>query len=208
MSDAITIAGIDPSLTNTALITGTSPDDFSVTMHKSASVGMKPSPSKRIPRYERVVESIMSVLDDEAPDVVVIEGYSFHSGAPKKRGQPQKSNPYVQMMLYGMGEVLRWHLLEFTKVIVEVAPGTLKKFVFEKGNASKELMVKEVYRRWGFDTTSNDQADAYGLFRLGLVMAEVCEPENQAQREAVKTVMDGHDLTNDLIQAQAGEAPF
>ena len=35
-----------------------------------------------------------------------------------------------------------------------------------KGNAAKELMLKEVFRRWGYDTSSNDQADAYALARI------------------------------------------
>ncbi|MCP4761749.1 MAG: hypothetical protein GY870_08205 [archaeon] len=39
----------------------------------------------------------------------------------------------------------------------------LKMFVSSKGNAKKELMLKEVYKKWGYDTNNNNAADAYGL---------------------------------------------
>lgn len=45
-------------------------------------------------------------------------------------------------------------------------PGQIKKFTTGKGNAKKELMMKEVYKRWGFETDSHDVADAYAIARL------------------------------------------
>lgn len=46
-----------------------------------------------------------------------------------------------------------------------VTPGEVKKFVTGKGNAKKELIIKEVYKRYGFDTDINDIADAYAIAR-------------------------------------------
>ena len=45
-------------------------------------------------------------------------------------------------------------------------PGQIKKFTTGKGNAKKELMMKEAYKRWGFETESHDVADAYAIARL------------------------------------------
>ena len=52
-----------------------------------------------------------------------------------------------------------WDMYEFN-------PQELKKFVAGKAGVSKDVILKEVFKRWGFDTNVNDVADAYGLGRL------------------------------------------
>jgi len=49
-----------------------------------------------------------------------------------------------------------------------VAPGTLKKFVTGKGNAKKDLMLLNVYKKWGVEFENDNLADAYGLARMAL----------------------------------------
>ena len=44
-----------------------------------------------------------------------------------------------------------------------MVPGTIKKFVTGKGNAKKELILKEVFRKFGFDTSDNNIADAFAI---------------------------------------------
>lgn len=51
--------------------------------------------------------------------------------------------------------------------VIVVPPTTLKKFVTGKGNAEKSLMIREVYKRWGFDAADDNQADAVGLLQVG-----------------------------------------
>ena len=196
MTNSITIAAIDPSLTSTGVVVGTSPDDFSVTRHQSKPRGKRPA--ERLKRYEELLSGIASILDDSQPKLIVIEGYSYGS----------QQSGFTQAMITEFGGLLRWHLCEFTSRIAEVPPSTLKKFVTGKGNCGKELMLKEVFRRWQYDTNNNDEADAYGLFRMGLVMSGQAEPETVPQAEAVAKVMESHSLTSDLIQTQAAEAPF
>lgn len=45
-------------------------------------------------------------------------------------------------------------------------PPALKKFVTGKGNCKKNLMLKEVYKKWGVDFTDDNICDAYSLSRL------------------------------------------
>jgi hypothetical protein len=45
-------------------------------------------------------------------------------------------------------------------------PSAIKKFITGRGNCKKELVLKEVYRKFGFDTTINDIADAFALAKL------------------------------------------
>jgi crossover junction endodeoxyribonuclease RuvC len=46
----------------------------------------------------------------------------------------------------------------------------LKMFVGGKGNCKKELVLKEVFKRWGFDTNDNNLSDAYVLMQIGLAL--------------------------------------
>ena len=56
--------------------------------------------------------------------------------------------------------------LDRNKIVKTFRPSEIKKFATGKGNAKKELMVKEVYRKWGFDTDNHNTADAYAIARL------------------------------------------
>lgn len=49
-----------------------------------------------------------------------------------------------------------------------IAPNTLKKYVCGagQGNAKKELMLLNVYKKWGIEFKDNNLADAYGLARM------------------------------------------
>ena len=49
-----------------------------------------------------------------------------------------------------------------------ISPTTLKKFVTGKGQAKKELMLLQVYKRFGEEFDDNNLADAYGLARMAL----------------------------------------
>jgi crossover junction endodeoxyribonuclease RuvC len=50
---------------------------------------------------------------------------------------------------------------------VEASPTMIKKFVcgVGKGNAKKENVIKDVYKRWGYEHKSNNVVDAYAIAR-------------------------------------------
>ena len=52
------------------------------------------------------------------------------------------------------------------KYILKVPPMTLKKFAAGKGNAKKQEMLLQIYKRWGLEFTDDNAADAYALGRL------------------------------------------
>ncbi|MNB81413.1 Crossover junction endodeoxyribonuclease RuvC [compost metagenome] len=59
------------------------------------------------------------------------------------------------------------YLLELNKyTYYNVSPSQLKKFVTGNHNAKKSEMLKGVYRKWDFDTDSDNVADAYGLAKI------------------------------------------
>jgi Holliday junction resolvasome RuvABC endonuclease subunit len=92
------------------------------------------------------------------PCLVAIEGYAMGS----------KTRPQMAGELGGHLRLLLW---QAGIPYIIVPPTTLKKYVLGSGNAAKELMLKEVFKRWGYDTDSNDRADAYGLARVAAEFA-------------------------------------
>lgn len=72
-------------------------------------------------------------------------------------------NLLIQMAICQMIELVEGR-------IIIVGPGTWKKVVLGKGNFKKGLILKEVYKKWKLDFTSDDEADAYCLARYGFLV--------------------------------------
>lgn len=88
---------------------------------------------------------------------IIIEGYGF--------ARVQNLVPLIEV-----GTVVRYQLFLKGYKYVEVPPTSLKKFVTGKGNVKKEMMLKEVYKRWKIDCDTNDEADAVGLAYFGMAL--------------------------------------
>jgi len=51
--------------------------------------------------------------------------------------------------------------------ILSVPATTLKKFTTGKGNIKKDMMLLEVYKKWGISCVTSDEADAIALANFG-----------------------------------------
>jgi hypothetical protein len=49
---------------------------------------------------------------------------------------------------------------------LKVPPMTLKKYAAGKGNAKKQEMLLQIYKRWGIEFNDDNAADSYALARL------------------------------------------
>lgn len=49
-----------------------------------------------------------------------------------------------------------------------ITPSQLKKFVTGKGNCKKDLILLNVYKKWGVEFSDDNLADAYSLARMAL----------------------------------------
>lgn len=49
---------------------------------------------------------------------------------------------------------------------LKVPPMTLKKYAAGKGNAKKQEMLMQIYKRWGIEFSDDNAADSYALARL------------------------------------------
>jgi len=55
---------------------------------------------------------------------------------------------------------------DLRKYPLKVPPMTLKKFAAGKGNAKKQEMLLQIYKRWGIEFNDDNAADSYALARL------------------------------------------
>ncbi|HUV67023.1 MAG TPA: hypothetical protein VMW24_24260, partial [Sedimentisphaerales bacterium] len=67
-----------------------------------------------------------------------------------------------------------------------------KKFVAGKGNADKDLMLKEVLKRFALDLDNHNVADAVGLLYIGLALIGNWQPTTDQQRAVVTAVRNSN----------------
>jgi Holliday junction resolvasome RuvABC endonuclease subunit len=198
------VCGIDPSLSCTAVCIG------DATMHEMHAFKSAPQGRRvveRTRRFEDHVAKIMQPLEVAAArgglDVICIEGYAH------------MANTGHQHALAEFGGILRFHLVELTDAVYEVAPMTLKKFAAGKAGPGKAGVISALTRDYGVGFPTDDCFDAFGLFRLALVLGGGAEPRTRAQREVIDTVLGLHRGRGDDDKAQrriekalAGDMPF
>lgn len=108
---------------------------------------------------ERMVKLVQGVIEFVEPeDKVAIEGFGFASESG--------------FLLGGIGWAIRMDLYRRGIEYIEVAPASLKKFTGSGGNAAKEVLAVEVYKRWGFESKSNNVTDAFVLAQIIRAMHE------------------------------------
>ena len=59
------------------------------------------------------------------------------------------------------------------------------------GNAKKDEVRLEVYKRWGFEAPTNDEVDAYVLARIGLAYLGYDDKLIKPQLEVIKDLKEG-----------------
>lgn len=106
-------------------------------------------------RLREIVEGVMGVV--EKPRLAVIEGLAFLAAG--------HTTAYAQLV--GLNYLLRDRLERSGCPFVIVAPSSLKKFVTGKGNAQKNVILMEIYKRWHVSFSNDNLGDAYGLAKIG-----------------------------------------
>lgn len=112
-------------------------------------------------------------LDSCKPELVVFEGYGF--------GQLSSVQVLVEI-----GTLMRAVTYCSGIPYVDVPPMSLKKFTTGKGTAKKDEMMLWVYKRWGFEAKTNNEADAFALAMVGRAMLGQLENMTVVQQEVLK----------------------
>lgn len=158
--------GIDPS-TKTGI----------VSIHSSGKLIHRREITSRIKddpyRFMDIAEEV--VADLQEGDVICIEGFSYGSKGAGVSTQ------------YGIGWLIRAELIKNGYSYHEVSPSSLKKFATGKGNTKKDAMVLPIYKRWGFESDSDNIRDAYVLAQMARALHEEVELANY-QKEVLEKV--------------------
>ena len=163
----VKIVGIDASLTSTGIVVLNEGNVYTDTIQRK-STGV-----------ERLIEIRELVrLAVSGADLVAIEGYAF-----------ARSNQAYQ--LGELGGVLRVMFREEGIKYIDVAPSAVKKFATGKGNANKEAVAVGVYKRWGKEFKTNDEADAFVLAKIGQAYMAGQEGLTAFQREVIDALVGG-----------------
>jgi len=143
--------GVDPSTkTGIAIVDSVK----GVLLRKEIKV---PKGQKGLRRAVTISDVIVAVIREYKPDVIAIEGYGY-------------GNAHTLATLVEVGTIIRLCLQVEADGYYEVPPTSLKKYVTGKGNCKKDLMLLEIYKRFGCETTNDNEADAIGLAYLALSM--------------------------------------
>ncbi len=160
-----TIIGLDPSLTSTGYCVRRN--------EQTEAIGtILPKKLRGMERLLYIEKQLDEMCLQYLCDLVVIEGYSFGS-----QGR-------AIFQIGELGGIIRRYLYLMKIPWVEVAPGSLKKFVTGKGNSKKEHMMMHVLKRWGVECNNNNEADAFGLAMIGECF-KGRDTETQAQAEVI-----------------------
>lgn len=158
------IIGIDPSLTSTGIVVlRNGKVELAETTKNKPELGT----IKRVTDIRFQIGSIIDNLETkekwdnkwQAPDLITIEGFSYGS-----KGRSVFDIAYLGWRIREELERLR---TEDNIPWLEVPPSQLKKFATGQGNANKEIILQQVYKRWGVEFSDNNQADAYVLAQIG-----------------------------------------
>lgn len=147
-------------------------DDGKVVLDEEVEFKDTPDPE----RMYKLWQYIEGVLNTET-DSIIIEGFSFGS-----KGQGSDFQ-------YGIGWLVRTML--FTKGVsyLDVAPTQVKKFATGKGNSAKPQMILPIYKKWGYENTSDNVIDAYILARIGYSIDHQEELKNLAEKGVVSDLL-------------------
>lgn len=108
-----------------------------------------------IERSDYIAKCIVEQIKDIPLSMIAMEDY--FSG----------KNPGSVIKLAILGTMVRLRLMESGYQYIAFAPTQIKKFESGSGLAPKDTMLKSVFKKHGFDTTSNNIADACAIAYVG-----------------------------------------
>lgn len=171
------VVGVDPSLSNTGVTIISNAEEL--------CYSIKTKPPKEfsfLAELNRIESIVCQVIDcfkkDKKPVIVVMEGMAFMA-----------HNTVALIQLSALNYFLRKAFKDLDIKFIIVPPTTLKKFITSKGNAHKELILLECYKRWNKEFSDNNIADSYGMAKIAeaLIDSESNDAKNltKSQQEVI-----------------------
>lgn len=143
------IFGIDLSFSNTGYYILQDKPEFGIISSKPAEFNNDMS------RINYITDCLMEKIESVKPDLILMEDYFVGP------------NAFSVTKLVGLGSIMRFKILKSGRGFLLIAPTQLKKFQTGSGKAKKDNMLLSIFKKHGFETTSNDLADACALCYFG-----------------------------------------
>lgn len=139
-----TYCGIDVSThTGIAFVNSRSQVVAAEEIHFPKLIGME--------RCSAIAGRILELCAIHQPERILIEDYAFGGFAGSF------------IVSVEIGTIIRYFLKQEGYHWEVISPTKLKKYVTGKGNAGKDHMILEVFKKWDFEAATNNIADAVGL---------------------------------------------
>lgn len=171
------VLGIDPSATATGLA-ALSPSPGLINGARRPIVGLarefKPK-TIGLKRALQISDHVVATVEEVQPDLAVVEGYAF-------------SNQHTLATLVEIGTLIRLMLLRLGVPYLEPTASQVKKFATGNGNANKDLVLLNVYKRWGIEAPTNNVSDALAMGAIGLAHLGQLEPLTKEQAKIVSEI--------------------
>lgn len=161
--------GIDPSTSATGIVL-LKEQEVSPLLILEHEV--KPKDISGMTRNQMIVTAVMEIVHQFHPDKIVIEGYSLNLKNASSVVPLVELGGLLRFMLYLDG--LSWY---------DPRASEVKQFVTGKGNSPKEVVMMNVFKRWGFEAKTNNTADAYVCAAMGLAQANRLQGVNLDMRK-------------------------
>lgn len=169
--------GLDLSLTGTGVTILRDRKPPEMHLIKSKPPGEK-SPKTEIERIIEIKKEIIEKIEENGkPDLVAIEGLAY-----------MVKNATALTQLSGLNYMVREYLFKNDIPFVIVAPTSLKKFITGNGVAKKDLMLMEVYKKFGVEIKDDNIADAFSLAKLAEAVAKRPKELFKYEEEVVNLV--------------------
>lgn len=143
--------GIDPS-TKTGFV---ALDDLGNVLVRKELTGTGTQDPKRM---VTLIDEIMRHLQPE--DVICIESPAMHAQGS------------AVGFMWGLAHGIRMALHRRGWQYSDVAPAAVKKFATGRGNTKKDEMVLPIFKRWGFEHSSDNVRDAFVLSQIARELHE------------------------------------
>jgi crossover junction endodeoxyribonuclease RuvC len=151
----VIVAGLDPSVTSfgVALLESDRAEGYRVVDSEALSPPKGVVGVERLAWFRGALEDLIGGLDPDR-DWVVLEGYAF-----------SRVNLTHLAEVVSIVKLLAW---DYRLRVLVASPSGLKKFVTGKGNAPKEVMRLEAYKRFGVEADTSDEVEAVLLALMGV----------------------------------------
>lgn len=177
------VVGIDPSLVGTAVCALNYDTEQIVYIETFVEAKKYVGIDRLCWLFNKLNATIKDLMAKDTIKEFFIEGFAFMA-------QGRAVFDVAQL-----GGIFRLQLAGRWGGYYEIPPTSLKMFVCTKGNAKKEVMLEQTFRKWnlGSDTLKdNNQVDAYGLAKFGIAYLKSLAGKEYAQYEmkAIKGIKE------------------